>query len=74
MPGGSSIASRDEFVKNWRTFTLGRLDRLNWTGVVAAGGAVAACALPVPKWAEHYEARGYFQNKTVGLEEDNDMF
>ena len=41
-PGGASIASRDEFVKNWRTFTLGRLDRLNWTGVVAAGGAVAA--------------------------------
>ncbi|KAH8056200.1 hypothetical protein JL722_7502 [Aureococcus anophagefferens] len=72
-PGGSSIASRDEFVKNWRTFTLGRLDRLNWTGVVAAGGAVAACALPVPKWAERDDAAGYFQNKTVGIEgEDND--
>ncbi|KAK7232275.1 hypothetical protein SO694_00030326 [Aureococcus anophagefferens] len=73
-PGGSSIASRDEFVKNWRTFTLGRLDRLNWTGVVAAGGAVAACALPVPKWAERDDAaREYFQNKTVGIEEeDND--
>ena len=37
-----------QFRKNWRIFTMGQLDGLDWTGVVAAGGGVLACATTQP--------------------------
>ena len=33
-----------EFRRNWRVFTLDQLEGLDWRGLVAAGGAVLACA------------------------------
>ena len=63
--------SLDQFTRNWRSFTLGGLRGLNWRGVVAAGGAVAGCALQSPTWARtgpggvRDPARSWFLNKAV---------
>jgi hypothetical protein len=37
---GSAIVSRDEFLTNWKDFTKGMLDGLDWNNVFCAGGAV----------------------------------
>ncbi|KAI8810866.1 hypothetical protein BJ742DRAFT_161669 [Cladochytrium replicatum] len=43
-----AIASKDEFLVNFRMFTEGMLFDLNWNNVFMAGGSVLACILPVP--------------------------
>ena len=71
--------SLDQFTRNWRSFTLDGLKGLNWRGVVAAGGAVAGCALQSPAWARtgrgdiRDPARSWFLNKAVySIHEDWD--
>lgn len=46
--GGLSVVSRPNFLANWTAFTLGALSQLDWTGIVAAGGSVLGCLLPMP--------------------------
>ncbi|KAJ3343037.1 hypothetical protein HDU93_000207 [Gonapodya sp. JEL0774] len=43
-----AVVSRDEFNTNWRTFTEGSLQYLDWSNIFAAGGAVQACLSPLP--------------------------
>ena len=38
----SAVTDQSDFKKNWRAFTDGSLDSLNWKNVVAAGGAPLA--------------------------------
>ena len=45
----SAVTARDAFVANWRCFTDGALDDLDWSNVFCAGGAPLACATPHPK-------------------------
>lgn len=45
----SMVADLDKFTKNWAVFTEGSLSQLlDWSNVVAAGGAVLACLAPLP--------------------------
>ena len=44
--GRPAIVPRREFYDNWEIFTNGLLKDLDWTNVVAAGGAVLACLKP----------------------------
>ena len=47
--GSPAMASSfDEFNQNWSIFSEGSLSLLDWNNVVAAGGSVLACLLPVP--------------------------
>lgn len=64
----STVADLDEFTKNWAIFTEGSLSQLlDWSNVVAAGGAVLACLAPlsdkskVSKQAirKHYRSSAY---------------
>jgi len=41
-------SSLDEFHRHWSIFSEGSLSLLDWNNVVAAGGSVLACLLPVP--------------------------
>jgi len=41
-------SSLEEFNQNWSIFSEGSLSLLDWNNVVAAGGSVLACLLPVP--------------------------
>lgn len=42
------VADFDEFKKNWAIFTEGSLSQLfDWNNVVAAGGSVLACLMPL---------------------------
>ena len=43
----SSVKSISEFRKNFSTFTSNALQFLDWSNVLAAGGACTACLLPV---------------------------
>lgn len=44
----SLVNDLDEFKKNWSIFSEGSLSQLlDWSNVVAAGGAVLACLLPL---------------------------
>lgn len=42
--GEPLVVSREQFERSWRVFTMDQLDGLDWTGVIAAGGSVLACA------------------------------
>lgn len=43
-----TVASLADFQKNWAVFTEGALSQLeDWNNVVAAGGSVLACLLPM---------------------------
>lgn len=42
------VSSLEEFNQNWSIFSEGSLSLLDWNNVVAAGGSVLACLLPVP--------------------------
>ncbi|KAH6867498.1 hypothetical protein BKA70DRAFT_402642 [Coprinopsis sp. MPI-PUGE-AT-0042] len=62
------VADLDEFKENWAIFTEGSLSQLlDWTNVVAAGGSVLACFMPldeknkVSKRAirKHYHSAAY---------------
>jgi hypothetical protein len=67
--GAPSIANDlDEFKRNWNVFTEGSLSQLfDWINVVAAGGSVAACLEPLPRYAKeskrsirkHYHSQVY---------------
>lgn len=47
--GTPAVASSlEEFTQNWSIFSEGSLSLLDWNNVVAAGGSVLACLLPVP--------------------------
>jgi len=47
--GTPAMASTlEEFNQNWSIFSEGSLSLLDWNNVVAAGGSVLACLLPVP--------------------------
>jgi hypothetical protein len=43
--GAPAFASQAAFERNWRVTTWGQLDGLDWNNVIAAGGAVLACAM-----------------------------
>lgn len=64
----SMVQTLDEFRKNWTIFTEGSLSQLlDWSNVVAAGGAVQACLAPLPEKAKvskrairkHYHSYAY---------------
>jgi hypothetical protein len=40
---GSSIVAKEVFDKNWKEFTQGCLDGLDWKNIFAAGGSVLGC-------------------------------
>ncbi len=54
----SIVPSVEAFRTNFSAFTGGALEGLDWNGVLAAGGACAACLLPLP--AEGTPARVFF--------------
>ncbi|KAJ3033317.1 hypothetical protein HDV00_006507 [Rhizophlyctis rosea] len=71
--GTSMVADNAEFLLNWRIFTEGSLQFLDWTNIFAAGGSVLACLAPVPP--EHdtpASRREYFREKYPGS--DIDLF
>lgn len=41
-----TVVSQETFFSNWRLLTNGILDGIDWSNVLAAGGAVLACVLP----------------------------
>jgi hypothetical protein len=47
--GAPCFVSAEQFAANWRVFTMGQLEGLDWRGVFAAGGAVLACATTPPR-------------------------
>lgn len=53
---GPAVVSREQFEHNWRVFTMGQLDGLDWRNVFAAGGAVLACATVSPPTAAPNQA------------------
>jgi hypothetical protein len=62
------IESLEAFKKNWTVFTENSLSQLSdWSNVVAAGGSVQACLMPLPKAAtaskrsmrKHYHERAF---------------
>lgn len=44
----SAVTDQGAFEQNWRAFSDGSLEGLDWTNVVAAGGAPLACLMPSP--------------------------
>ncbi len=44
------VPSLELFRMNLNAFTKGMLSHVNWDGVVLAGGAVLACAMPLPRF------------------------
>ena len=63
--GTPAMASTlEEFNKNWSIFSEGSLSLLDWNNVVAAGGSVLACLLPVPNANKTSKRtlRKYFHN------------
>jgi len=62
------VKSLEEFKKNWGVFTEGSLSHLiDWKNVIAAGGSVLACLLPLDDAAKvskrsirkHYHSKAY---------------
>lgn len=48
----STAVDMDEFRRNWAIFTEGALSQLtDWSNVIAAGGSVLGCLLPLPEYA-----------------------
>lgn len=74
--GSPAMASSlDEFNQNWSIFSEGSLSLLDWNNVVAAGGSVLACLLPVPdaKKASKRALRKHFHS-TAFPTSDIDLF
>jgi len=42
--GHAAVVGVRKFRSNWDVFTMGQLEGLDWTNIVAAGGSVLACA------------------------------
>jgi len=68
-------SSMEEFNQNWTIFSEGSLSLLDWNNVVAAGGSVLACLLPVPdaNKASKRTLRKYFHS-TAFPTSDIDLF
>ncbi|KAJ3294904.1 hypothetical protein HK104_003182 [Borealophlyctis nickersoniae] len=47
--GTPMIASKEQFLLNWRMFTEGSLQFLDWSNIFAAGGSILGCLAPVPE-------------------------
>ena len=72
----ATVASLDEFKKNWALFTEGALGQIqDWSNVVAAGGAVQACLAPLPDSAKESEcATGLWYHDKAYTPPDVDLF
>eukprot|EP01102_Stenamoeba_stenopodia_P006524 TRINITY_DN1794_c0_g3_i4.p1 TRINITY_DN1794_c0_g3~~TRINITY_DN1794_c0_g3_i4.p1 ORF type:complete len:521 (+),score=136.03 TRINITY_DN1794_c0_g3_i4:668-2230(+) len=59
--GTPSVVSKEEFEKNFAVFTKNQFKHIDMTNLVVIGGAVCACALPIP---EEYHGREeeYYNN------------
>jgi hypothetical protein len=68
-------SSLEEFNQHWSIFSEGSLSLLDWNNVVAAGGSVLACLLPVPdaNKASKRTLRKYFHS-TAFPTSDIDLF
>jgi hypothetical protein len=62
------VDNLEAFKKNWNIFTENSLSQLSdWSNVIAAGGSVQACLMPLPKAASaskramrrHYHERAF---------------
>ena len=71
----ATASSLEEFNQNWSIFSEGSLSLLDWNNVVAAGGSVLACLLPVPdaNKASKRTLRKYFHS-TAFPTSDIDLF
>ena len=70
------VESLEAFKKNWGIFTEGSLSQLSdWNNVVAAGGFVQACLMPLPKAATTSKRaiRRYYHDKAFPSS-DVDLF
>ena len=68
----NAIASREEFLVNWRIFTENSLGFLDWSNVLAAGGSVLACMSHIPdeSKASPQDRREYFRKNFPGSDVD----
>ena len=74
--GAAAMASTlEEFNQNWSIFSEGSLSLLDWNNVIAAGGSVLACLLPVPDASKSSKRslRKYFHS-TAFPTSDIDLF
>ena len=71
----ATASSLEEFNRNWSIFSEGSLSLLDWNNVIAAGGSVLACLLPVPdaNKASKRTLRKYF-HATAFPTSDVDLF
>jgi hypothetical protein len=70
------VSGLEEFKKNWSIFTENSLSQLfDWNNVVAAGGSVLACLLPLPDSAKSSKRaiRKYFHSAAYPTS-DVDLF
>jgi hypothetical protein len=70
------VESLEAFKKNWSVFTENSLSQLSdWSNVVAAGGAIQACLIPLPKdaTASKRATRKYYHEKAFPSS-DVDLF
>ncbi|KAI0367118.1 ankyrin [Pilatotrama ljubarskyi] len=70
------VSSLDEFKRNWAIFSEGSLSQLvDWSNVVAAGGSVQACLMPLPDSAKKSKRamRKYFHSEAFPTS-DVDLF
>ncbi|KAI9220072.1 hypothetical protein BC828DRAFT_137828 [Blastocladiella britannica] len=61
--GRQVIADRTEFLLNWKLFTAGALDCIDWNNMFAAGGSIQACLTHLPPNTTYGERRDYFLEK-----------
>jgi hypothetical protein len=74
--GTAAMASSlEEFNQNWSIFSEGSLSLLDWNNVIAAGGSVLACLLPVPDASKSSKRtlRKYFHSSAFPTS-DIDLF
>jgi hypothetical protein len=70
------VDSLEAFKKNWSIFTENSLSQLfDWSNVIAAGGSVQACLMPLPKAATDSKRamRKYYHEKAFPSS-DVDLF
>lgn len=70
------VDSLEAFKKNWSIFTENSLSQLfDWSNVIAAGGSVQACLMPLPKdaTASKRAMRKYYHEKAFPSS-DVDLF
>jgi hypothetical protein len=69
------IVERKTFEENFRIFTEGLLDDLNWDNVFCAGGAVAACLSPIPvEFRETKKKKREYFHQIAHTGSDIDLF